>query len=51
MLFRSRGIALAYLAPADAVATGASVEIDVRGRPATARVVDLPFVARSPRGD
>ena len=46
-----RGIALAYLAPADAVATGASVEIDVRGRPATARVVDLPFVARSPRGD
>ena len=43
------GIALAYVAPAEAVATGDRVEIDVRGRLAPARVVDLPFVARSPR--
>lgn len=45
------GIALAYLSPADAVGPGDVVEIDVRGRPASAHVVDLPFVPRSPRGD
>ena len=46
-----RGIALAYLSPPDAVAPGDAVEIDIRGRAAAARVVDLPFVPRSPRGD
>lgn len=43
------GIAMAYLAPADAVSVGDRVEIDVRGRSATATVVDPPFVDRSPR--
>ncbi|MFM7718485.1 MAG: glycine cleavage system aminomethyltransferase GcvT [Actinomycetota bacterium] len=46
---RGAGIALAYLSPADVVATGDAVEIDVRGRLAPARVVELPFVDRSPR--
>jgi aminomethyltransferase len=36
------GIALAFLPPA--TATGTDVEIDMRGRPAAARVVELPFV-------
>ena len=36
------GIALAFL-PLDTV-TGTDLEIDMRGRPAPARVVELPFV-------
>ncbi|MFM8999398.1 MAG: glycine cleavage T C-terminal barrel domain-containing protein, partial [Actinomycetota bacterium] len=43
------GIALAYVAPADVVADGDVVSIDVRGRLAPARVVRPPFVDRSPR--
>jgi aminomethyltransferase len=43
------GIALAYLSPADAFGPGSEVEIDIRGRRAPARVVDPPFVDRSPR--
>lgn len=43
------GIALAYVTPADAVAVGDEVEIDIRGRRAAARVVDPPFVDRTPR--
>lgn len=44
-----RGIALAYLEPADAFAPGTSVEVDIRGRRAPAAVVSTPFVDRSPR--
>jgi aminomethyltransferase len=44
-----RGIALAYLSPADAFEPGSEVEIDVRGRRGPARVVRLPFVDRNPR--
>ena len=36
-----QGIALAFLPPE--IETGAGVEIDQRGTPATATVVDLPF--------
>jgi aminomethyltransferase len=43
------GIALAYLRPADVVAPGAEVEVDVRGRRGSATVVRPPFVDRSPR--
>lgn len=43
------GIALSYLSPAEAFEPGAEVEIDVRGRAASARVVTPPFVDRSPR--
>jgi aminomethyltransferase len=43
------GVALAYLSPADAFEPGTEVEIDIRGRRATARVVKTPFVKRSPR--
>jgi aminomethyltransferase len=43
------GIALAYLSPADAFEPGSEVEIDIRGRRAAARVVQTPFVKRSPR--
>jgi glycine cleavage system T protein (aminomethyltransferase) len=43
------GIALAYLSPADAFEPGSEVEIDIRGRLAPARVVETPFVDRSPR--
>lgn len=46
---RGCGIALAYLSPADAFATGTQVEVDIRGRSAPATVVDTPFVDRSPR--
>jgi aminomethyltransferase len=46
---RGTGIALAYLSPADALDVGAEVEIDIRGRRATAVVVETPFVDRSPR--
>jgi aminomethyltransferase len=41
-----RGIALAFLPPA--VEPGAAVEVDLRGRPAPAEVVKLPFLG-SPR--
>ncbi len=44
-----RGIALAYLSPADAFGSGTAVEIDIRGRRGRARVVKPPFVKRSPR--
>ncbi len=43
------GIALAYLSPAESFGPGTEVEIDIRGRRAPARVVDPPFVERSPR--
>jgi aminomethyltransferase len=39
-----RGIALAFLPPS--VEPGAVVEVDVRGRPAPASVVPLPFVTK-----
>jgi aminomethyltransferase len=39
-----RGIAMAFLPPD--VEPGASVEVDVRGRPVAARVVKLPFVPK-----
>lgn len=41
------GIALALLLPA--IEIGAEVQLDVRGRRVPMQVVDLPFVARSPR--
>jgi aminomethyltransferase len=44
-----RGIGLAYLWPADAVAPGDEVEVDIRGRRGRATVVRPPFVDRSPR--
>lgn len=44
-----RGIALAYLSPADRFEAGAEVEIDIRGRRAPATVVAPPFVERNPR--
>jgi aminomethyltransferase len=43
------GIALAYLAPADAHGPGSTVQVDVRGRRGPAEVVKPPFVDRSPR--
>ena len=43
-----RGIALAYLPPALAKA-GTALEVEVRGKPSPARVVDLPFVAAPAR--
>jgi aminomethyltransferase len=43
------GIGLAYLWPADAVALGNTVEVDIRGRRGAATVVRPPFVDRSPR--
>ena len=45
-----RGIALAYLSPAERFEPGTEVQIDVRGRIGPARVVKPPFVDRSPRG-
>lgn len=44
-----RGIALAYLAPAEGFEPGTRVEVDVRGRRGTARIAKPPFVDRSPR--
>ncbi len=44
-----RGIALAYLWPADVVDLGAEVEVDVRGRRGKATVTRTPFVDRNPR--
>jgi aminomethyltransferase len=43
------GIGLAYFRPADAVAVGEMVEVDIRGRRGKATVVKTPFVDRSPR--
>ncbi len=43
------GIAMAYLAPADAHGPGETVQVDVRGRLGRAEVVKPPFVDRSPR--
>jgi aminomethyltransferase len=44
-----KGIALAYLWPADAVDVGDRLEVDVRGRRGAATVTRPPFVDRSPR--
>jgi aminomethyltransferase len=44
-----RGIALAYLWPADIAEVGDRVEVDVRGRRGAAEIVRPPFVERSPR--
>jgi glycine cleavage system aminomethyltransferase T len=44
-----RGIALAYLEPADAHQPGDDVDVEIRGRRGGARVVRTPFVDRSPR--
>ncbi len=44
-----RGIAMAYLSPAARFEPGAVVEIDIRGRRASATVTTTPFVDRSPR--
>jgi aminomethyltransferase len=41
----ARAIAMAYLEPA-ATAVGTELEVDVRGKPASARVVPLPFYKR-----
>src|SRR5262245_15454534 len=46
---RGCGIAMGYLSPADAFEPGSGVEIDIRGRPAPATIVETPFVDRSPR--
>jgi aminomethyltransferase len=43
------GVALAYMWPADAVALGDTVEVDIRGRRGKADVVRRPFVDRDPR--
>ena len=44
-----KGIAMAYLSPADAFEPGTAVEIDIRGRRAPAAIVRPPFVERNPR--
>jgi aminomethyltransferase len=44
-----KGIALAYLWPADVAELGSHVEVDIRGRRGGATVVRPPFVERSPR--
>ncbi len=44
-----KGIALAYLWPAEVVELGAEVEVDIRGRRGAATVVRPPFVDRDPR--
>src|SRR5262249_34179363 len=41
----AKAIAMGYVAPA-AAAEGTALEVDVRGKPATARVVKLPFYQR-----
>jgi aminomethyltransferase len=43
------GIGLAYFRPADSVAVGDVVEVDIRGRRGKATVVKTPFVDRNPR--
>ncbi len=45
-----RGIALGYLSPGERFEPGTDVEIDVRGRRASAEIVKPPFVDRDPRG-
>jgi glycine cleavage system T protein (aminomethyltransferase) len=44
-----KGIALAYLWPADVAEIGDRIEVDVRGRRGSATVARPPFVERSPR--
>lgn len=44
-----RGIALAYLSPAERFEPGTKVEVDIRGRQGAANVVKPPFVDRDPR--
>ncbi len=44
-----RGIALAYLSPADGFEPGMRVEVDIRGRLGEAEIVKPPFVDRNPR--
>ena len=44
-----KGIALAFLSPADDHAPGSAVQVDVRGKRGTAEVVKTPFVDRSPK--
>jgi aminomethyltransferase len=44
-----RGIALAFLSPADDHDPGDVVEIDVRGKRGAAEIVRTPFVDRSPK--
>jgi len=44
-----RGIALAYIEPADAAQPGVVVEVDIRGRRGRATVIKPPFVGRDPR--
>src|SRR5262245_1261878 len=46
---RGSGIALAYLSPADRFRPKMGVQVDIRGRTASATVVETPFVDRSPR--
>jgi len=43
------GIALAYLSPRERFAPGDEVEVDIRGRRASAEVVKPPFVDSSPK--
>lgn len=43
------GIAMAYLAPADAFEPGTAVQVDIRGRLAAAVITAPPFVDRNPR--
>jgi aminomethyltransferase len=43
------GIALAYLSPPERFTPGDEVEVDIRGRPATAEVLRPPFVDSSPK--
>jgi aminomethyltransferase len=43
------GIGMAYLSPADRIAPGDRVQVDVRGRRGGAEVVKPPFVDRSPK--
>lgn len=44
-----RGIAMAYLSPADGFAAGDRVEVEVRGRRGEAAVMKPPFVESSPK--
>ena len=44
-----RGIALAFLSPANEHGPGAKVTVDVRGKRGTAEIVRTPFVDRSPK--
>jgi aminomethyltransferase len=46
---RKVGIALAYLSPRDRFGPGDEVDVDIRGRRATAEIVKPPFVDASPK--